>query len=258
MRREPPSPSMESVIEQLFTEFTTSYIFHRGHVESLEYANKPPSLQGHNTNIIRDISEIRVDIPKRELKNWVHRIRVCRRCRGGHLQDIICRIIIVMKLPFNWSLLSYFNLKFSRSYWDTLYLYYYHFANIYLWHQVYLAVVLNYDSCDDSMIVLSSSLHRTFCICWTHRSLCCQALFVIRIRWRCSSGNEWWRKWSETRNMPKKKLWNTLSVYWDEDVKSYRKMYVLCLCSLVCVSLLSNKPRRLQSYYKIATVDANQ
>lgn len=62
-----------------------------GYVKSQVYGNKPRTLNDLKTNIERVIAGIRGDMLKKVVGNWVHRIRVCRRSRGGHLNDVLFR-----------------------------------------------------------------------------------------------------------------------------------------------------------------------
>lgn len=62
-----------------------------GYLKSLVFSNKPDSLQALQVNIERAIHDIRLDLVEKVLKNWVHRIRSCRRSRGGHLNDVLFR-----------------------------------------------------------------------------------------------------------------------------------------------------------------------
>lgn len=62
-----------------------------GYVKSLVYANKPQSIEDLKRNIEHTIREINADILHRVTENWVHRIRSCKRSRGGNLNDVLFR-----------------------------------------------------------------------------------------------------------------------------------------------------------------------
>ena len=59
-----------------------------GHIKSLVYANKPPTLDDLRENIQREIANVPVEMCARVVENWVQRIDRCKRDRGGHMTNI--------------------------------------------------------------------------------------------------------------------------------------------------------------------------
>ena len=70
-------------------DLTSLDIFLWGYVKSLCYANKPQTINELQDNIERVIAEIQPDLCERVDENWVQRIHVMKRSRGGHFNDII-------------------------------------------------------------------------------------------------------------------------------------------------------------------------
>lgn len=60
-----------------------------GYLKSLVFANNPTTIEQLKENITREIQAIQPDMLARVMRNWTHRIRVCRASRGGHLNDVL-------------------------------------------------------------------------------------------------------------------------------------------------------------------------
>lgn len=60
-----------------------------GYVKSLVYTNNPQTSDDLKVNITRVIREIQPNLLERVIENWVRRLDVCRRSRGGHLNDVL-------------------------------------------------------------------------------------------------------------------------------------------------------------------------
>lgn len=60
-----------------------------GYLKSKVYANRPQTLDALRLNIERCIREITPDLLHKVVENWVRRIHVCTRSRGGHLNDVL-------------------------------------------------------------------------------------------------------------------------------------------------------------------------
>jgi len=60
-----------------------------GYLKSLVYANKPVTTDDLKVNIEREIRAIQPDLLVKVVENWIHRMRICKRSRGGHLNDIL-------------------------------------------------------------------------------------------------------------------------------------------------------------------------
>ena len=69
-------------------DLTPLDFFLRDHIKSLVYANKPATLDDLKDNIQRGISNVPVEMCARVVENWVQRIDLCKRARGGHMTDM--------------------------------------------------------------------------------------------------------------------------------------------------------------------------
>lgn len=70
-------------------DFTPLDFFLWVHLKSKIYANKPTTFQQLKDEIIRHIGEIEEQLCRDVIKNFDHRVEVCRRSLGEHLGDII-------------------------------------------------------------------------------------------------------------------------------------------------------------------------
>lgn len=60
-----------------------------GYVKDEVYKNNPTTIEELKTNIEQEIREIQPQLCKKVIENFTQRIDVCKRARGGHLDDII-------------------------------------------------------------------------------------------------------------------------------------------------------------------------
>lgn len=60
-----------------------------GYVKSQVYSNSPETIEDLEDNITRCIEAIPQEMLGRVMENWVKRIQICKRARGGHLNDIL-------------------------------------------------------------------------------------------------------------------------------------------------------------------------
>ena len=70
-------------------DLTPMDFFLWGHLKSKVYSNNPTTIQQLKDEIIKQIGQIRQQLCKDVIKNFEHRMNVCRRGLGGHLGDII-------------------------------------------------------------------------------------------------------------------------------------------------------------------------
>ncbi|GFS78110.1 putative transposable element [Trichonephila clavipes] len=76
-----------------------------GYVKSLVYADKPQTLDHLEDNIRRVIADIRPPMLEKVIENWTSRLYCIRASRGGHMPEIIFKIvsasILVVELVIN-------------------------------------------------------------------------------------------------------------------------------------------------------------
>jgi hypothetical protein len=60
-----------------------------GFLKSKVYSTHPTTIEELKNNIISEINEIRPDLLKKIIENWVSRIRMLKDSNGQHLKDII-------------------------------------------------------------------------------------------------------------------------------------------------------------------------
>jgi len=64
-------------------------IFLWGYHKSQVYANKPPIIDALKVNITNTIQQIQADLCDKVIENWTFRIRAIKKCRVGHLNNVI-------------------------------------------------------------------------------------------------------------------------------------------------------------------------
>ena len=70
-----------------------------GYVRSRVYVNKTTTLEGLEVNINPVINEIRPEIFEKLIKNWIDRMHFLMICHGGHMPEIIFKILMTLNLP---------------------------------------------------------------------------------------------------------------------------------------------------------------
>lgn len=63
-----------------------------GYVKGKVYANNPATIQQLKENIRGVIAEIEPELCRKVMENFVKRVDICQRSRGGHLEDIVFHV----------------------------------------------------------------------------------------------------------------------------------------------------------------------
>ena len=60
-----------------------------GHLKDKVYANNPATIDALKDNVRREIAAIGPNVCRTVISNFTKRVDICRRARGGHMEDII-------------------------------------------------------------------------------------------------------------------------------------------------------------------------